>query len=421
MENYRSKIKLEPENDYENSSKSQREIFLQDQKVKKDPEGNFLLLPFISPKMPKSIKREVTRKVINSTGGKPTKFSEFQCKICERYLANKEILSRHRELHFQPSSFKCEKCERVFTSNTYLKIHKCVKVLEGKYFCEFCQRSFNLFSNLNIHKRKLHADELKVDWLHCDSCDMKFMHKSRLKNHLKSFKCKIKKVFCCDYCGKEFEERPKIFKHVRDHAIPLAECKVCEARVKNLNFHIKTVHKSEKVECKICGSFCKNRAILKVHQELHESKRLPCHFCHLTFQNRGKLNYHMKFHENPEQFKCQICGHQKTSKGQLKDHLKTHDVNRDKKFKCDQCDFQNDRKVKFVLHLTQHEKLNEKFRKFPTAVKCEKCFSVLKDGKAYEKHVKLMHENHPTLKCNICGKELRAKIYLKKHQKLHQK
>jgi hypothetical protein len=52
MENSSKKIKLEPENDFKNFSGSQQEIFLQDQKVKKDPEGNFLFLPLESPKMP---------------------------------------------------------------------------------------------------------------------------------------------------------------------------------------------------------------------------------------------------------------------------------------------------------------------------------------------------------------------------------
>jgi hypothetical protein len=34
------------ENDFENSSESQQENFLTDQKVKKDPKGNFLFLSF---------------------------------------------------------------------------------------------------------------------------------------------------------------------------------------------------------------------------------------------------------------------------------------------------------------------------------------------------------------------------------------
>jgi hypothetical protein len=65
--------------------------------VKKDPEGNFLLLPFESPKMPKSIKREVTRKDIK--GGVSLKFSKFQCKICQKYLKDKLNLKNQPRSH----------------------------------------------------------------------------------------------------------------------------------------------------------------------------------------------------------------------------------------------------------------------------------------------------------------------------------
>jgi KRAB domain-containing zinc finger protein len=411
MENPHKKIKIESENDFENSSESQQENFLSDQKVKKDPEGNFLFLPFESLKMPKSIKGEVTKKEIKA-GGKSTKFSDFQCKICQKYFCNTRTLNRHTELHYQPSSFECKKCEKTWELKHKFDAHKCVEKSE-KHFCTFCEKIFLNVSTLTKHVKKFHSDKLKVDLFSCDFCDEKFITKGKLKNHLERFKCRIKKIFTCDHCGKEFDEKRKISQHVQSHKKFKVECEICYAQVKakNLSEHMKKVHIDKTFECKICKKLFKTFRHLRVHQTMHEAKQFSCQFCERKFPTQGHLNFHMKFHENPDQFKCQICGHQSKEKGTLKYHLRTHDKNREKNLKCDKCEYKTDYKHSLLSHLKSHERHNGKLKNL-SAIKCEKSPSVLKNKVAFQSH---LYWKHGTLQCDICGSKFAHKLSLRIH------
>jgi hypothetical protein len=423
MENSPKKIKLEPKNDFEISSESQQENFPPDQKVKKDPEGNFLFLPFESPKMPKSIKREVTRKEIISGSKLKNRVSEFQCKICRKYLYSKQYLNHHMELHFLPSSYECAKCERIFMLKHHYERHvanKCRKK-EGNKICYFCHKSFSSVTYLKIHQRKVHTNESKHDWLSCDHCDKKFLKKSALKVHLETFKCRISKVFTCDHCGREFKKKGIILNHIRKHKIHKVECKICHIKVREdyLKRHMQTIHdKNEKVQCKICMKFFKHNFALKFHEKNHDVKKFKCQWCAQKFTTLGKLNEHSKFHKNPEEFKCQICGQLATQKSSLMLHLRTHDKNRDKKFECDQCDFKTDINVNFRKHSKIHEKREAKLKNVPTAIKCKKCPSVLIDERSYKNHLSKLHTKHNGIfECDICGVKFIYKNSVKRHFK----
>jgi KRAB domain-containing zinc finger protein len=156
---------------------------------------------------------------------------------------------------------------------------------------------------------------------------------------------------------------------------------------------MKTVHKNEKVECKICKKVLKNSQALKSHKKVHELKEFSCRFCCQKFSLPGQLKTHMKFHKNPEKFKCQICGHQAKKNQDLKTHLRTHDKNREKNLKCNQCDFKTDIKKSLQKHKNFHKKLDEKLKNSPNAVKCEKCPSVLMSKCSYKWHLRTTHGN----------------------------
>jgi KRAB domain-containing zinc finger protein len=386
-----------------------------EEKVKKDPEGNFLFLSFESPKMPKSIKREVTRKEINIGGKSKTKFSKFQCKICQKYLRNKYSLECHTERHFQGSSFECKRCEKVFRAKGFFDAHKCVKKSEME-FCNFCEKNYK---QLSKHMKKFHIDKLNINWFHCDFCDQKFAVKGMLQKHLENFQCRIKtqKNFTCDRCGKEFDKRIKIYQHVQSHAKFKVECKIChvEVKLRSLRDHKNLQHQRKIFECKICKKKFKYSQSLRSHAYSHGPKDFKCQFCYQKFALKGNLNQHLKFHENPEHFKCQICGHQSTTKQNLKRHLKIHDKNRVKDFKCNQCDYKTDNERQLKLHLKVHQKVIEKLEKNPKAIKCEKCPSVLLNKKYYQSHLRMKHGNRQKFQCDLCGFDFVKKVTIRKH------
>jgi KRAB domain-containing zinc finger protein len=394
-----------------------------EEKVKKDPEGNFLFLPFESPKIPKSIKKEVTRKEILSGFRFKNCVSEFQCKICQKYFKKQQNLNEHTERHFQPSSYECKKCRRIFKLKHHYDKHvanKCRKK-EGNKICHFCHKSFSSVTYLKIHQRKVHKVESNHDWLSCDHCEKKFLKKSALKVHLETFQCRIRKIFFCDHCGKEFDEKKKILKHIQKHKIHKVECQICHIKVRedNLKRHMQTIHgQNQKVECKICYKFFKHNSALKCHENIHDVKKFKCQWCARKFTTLGKLNEHSKFHKNPEKYACAVCGHQAKDKSSLMLHLRIHDKNRDKKYKCDQCDFKTDINVNFGKHSKSHEKREAKLKNVPTAIKCKKCPSVLINKNSYNDHLRKVHTKHnKNSECDICGVKLIYKHSVKRHFK----
>jgi KRAB domain-containing zinc finger protein len=313
-----------------------------EEKVKKDPEGNFLFLPFESPKMPKSIKREVMRKEVKNNRGGSTNFSKHQCKICKKYFQRKSYLDQHTERHFQPSSFECKKCEKTFKMKRRFDAHKCVKKSE-RHFCEFCEKNYSTAHQIQTHQKKIHADQLNVDWLYCEFCNEKFFTKGNLKKHLENFQCRKpkQKIFTCDHCGKDFDERGKISPHVRVHAIYKVKCEICHTQVKLARFreHTRMMHerKITNFKCKICKKDMKNLISLRNHERNHNSKPFKCPLCDLKLKSKPIFLRHLK---------------------------RVHEKNREKNFKCNQCDYKTDDKSSLKIHLDRHERLDKKLENF---------------------------------------------------------
>jgi KRAB domain-containing zinc finger protein len=365
--------------------------------------------------MPKSIKREVTRKEIKGHGSRELlKFSKFQCKICQRYLYDEKSLKNHTELHFQPSRYDCKKCERTFELKWRFDAHKCVKKSE-RHFCNFCEKNFSQALTLKKHMKKIHADKIKVDLFTCDFCDEKFITKYRLKSHLNDFRCR--KIFTCYHCGKKFNEKDNIARHVRIHAKFKIKCEIChtEINLSRLNRHKADAHANQSIECKLCTKVFKNSYAFKNHQKFHGTKKFCCKLCDRKFSIRSHFNYHLRFHKNPEILQCQICGHQSTTKQNLTLHSRTHNKNREKNLKCDKCDYKTDRKDHFNNHLKLHEKLAKKLKNNPNAIKCEKCPSVLLSLNIYQKHLKTKHKIREKPQCDLCGRNFYDKKNLSRH------
>lgn len=378
-------------------------------KVKKDPEGNFLFIPFNIPKLPKAIKREVIRKEIKA--GHIVKFSKFQCEICLKYLKDSKSLNHHTEFHFQLLPFKCKKCERSFVR---LNRHKCVKITDQNP-CKFCNKIFSHSNSLIAHVKNVHGEELKLNLFYCDICNHKFTSKLRLESHVK--KCNNPKLFLCDHCGKVFKAKIVLKMHMRCHQRCKIECKICHIKIASrcLLAHMRFVHQRDEVECEVCKKVFKNFRLLNQHKNIHIKDRLQCRFCDLKFSLQTHLNQHMKFHEKPEDFKCKICGVLLKTKLSLRNHSKTHEKIREKNFKCNLCDFRTVHKRSLTYHLNSHKKQELKLLNFPTARKCEKCNSVLKHDYSYYQHMQDKHENRISFCCDFCGINFLAKISIMKH------
>lgn len=93
----------------------------------------------------------------------------------------------------------------------------------------------------------------------------------------------------------------------------------------------------ESADCPICHKRFKNVYALKQHGYVHKEKTLKCDDCDKVFSRERKLKEHKKTHLlNRETYSCGICQKELLSKFALKCHQSLHQLSREM-FKCKIC------------------------------------------------------------------------------------
>lgn len=120
-------------------------------------------------------------------------------------------------------------------------------------FCKICQKQFDTIKKYYNHKAKIHRDKLQ-----CDQCDLQFVFKHKLREHIETVHMGMPKIKII---------RPKKF-----------QCDVCSMQFTELR-------------------------ILNEHTNIHNDIRpFVCEFCSEAFHNSANLRYHRKRHLNPVLF-----------------------------------------------------------------------------------------------------------------------
>eukprot|EP00061_Rhincodon_typus_P013768 g40352.t1 len=117
-----------------------------------------------------------------------------------------------------------------------------------------------------LHGRLLRPRPACPQPIHCSECAQAFQHPEHLVAHMKAHK-----LFMCPRCGKVFNQRVNLARHV----------------------HVHTGVKP--YLCTVCGkTFTQNRS-LKDHMNLHSGARPHCcHYCHMSFAHKPALRRHLK-------------------------------------------------------------------------------------------------------------------------------
>ena len=128
-------------------------------------------------------------------------------------------------------------------------------------------------------------------------------------------------------------------------------------------FNEKTLEKIKKMErrrkrglvvyyCKECNFATPNRFSLVQHSRTHSGERtFECGICDEKFRQKGNLTQHLLTHQEGR-FKCDQCDYKSTHKVHLVSHLMTHSGV--KPHKCDKCEFSATRKYSLVIHQRSH-------------------------------------------------------------------
>lgn len=234
--------------------------------------------------------------------------------------------------------------------------------------------------------------------------------------------------FTCKFCLKYYYRKD----HLKEHL------KVCPKAHSKEDLQTK-LESSKCFKCEVCNKSLRTKESLRQHMlshsQTHEILDFSCPTCGKYYLSLTALNCHIKAeghdHPNPEKHKifrsqnipegfvqCDICGRWV---GRMEHHKKTHHSVESRLFECESCDYKTNRRDNFKRHQEDMHKIlardfkciDETFKGRRPEWHCFDCKITLKTELEIENHIKSKHCHD--LKCNICEKQFKKQQHLVQH------
>ncbi|XP_055603886.1 uncharacterized protein LOC129752121 [Uranotaenia lowii] len=171
-----------------------------------------------------------------------------------------------------------------------------------------------------------------------NTSDMKLASKKSLRAHIFHMHCVERTRMICDFCGKQFLNKPCFDRHVNKHkgiepkqvAYRKIQCHICKKMLhaeRALKRHLKFVHAetTETLECDVCHQKYPNSVALQSHKaRVHIEAKFKCEICEKLFKQNVKLQEHRATHFGERLWKCEYCETAVKTKSSLWFHVKKH-------------------------------------------------------------------------------------------------
>ena len=345
--------------------------------------------------------------------------SDIICNICSKGFNTKQALATHVSKSHRDA---CNVCFEQFESKQDLEGHM-VKAHSISDFqetrrCVICDISYER-KGLGRQKLREHMKSEHNIGFKCQTCQMKFPSKLKLKQHKKEHKAAKPdntETNLCSLCGKEFKNKQTFQHHVSKRSCKQwhsKKCLICNITFESRSLmleHIAAKHQYIVLyNCPECNSRFMTKKGLKTHTPCNTEN--VCPICGKIFTTPTSLRTHIAYiHEGkikPRKFKCTLCEKAYRRSVDLQNHMSVHER---KILQCLDCTEEFNSKKRLERHIAQKHDRSKLF-------KCSHCDSAFVQEKHLLDHIAFVHEKKISNLCSLCGKNFRTQGELKKHIK----
>ena len=243
----------------------------------------------------------------------------------------------------------------------------------------------------------------------CNVCGKMFEFRSAVTRHMTIHMAE--KPYKCSFCDRKFRVKWFCERHELGHKGELPQCPVCGGRYVHLKSHM-LIHSDNNYKhiCSVCKKAFRMAGTLRKHMLVHTGERpYTCNDCGGRFPTGTHLKTHMAVHTKERTYgPCNVCGHMFSNSTCLKSHMRTHTDERP--FHCDTCDKAFKSKPALSRHQVGH--LSEK------RFVCSTCGKQFRHDAALHRH-KLIHTGEKPYSCSDCGERFTQSGGLNGHRRRH--
>ncbi|XP_029572247.1 uncharacterized protein LOC115164159 [Salmo trutta] len=369
------------------------------------------------------------------------------CPICPEVFHSGTELSSHCLNHVsESSSSQCPFCKRLFSSRTSLVRHIRIHTGEKPFSCLSCGEPFRRKEYLQLHQEKCPGPQSKQE--------LPTIKESEDVSS-KSLVTRIRKVYKCSYCPREFEKLPRLLLHHNGHmqntVTPCPKCGKCYRQRRKLHerlcngSNIKSIEPVSTVwhPCRNCGrKFSKDynrdvhericNSVKPLQKNTSNSNMHPCKNCGKYFTRSDNRNFHEKTCNSAKplqkntieirtssrdklQHKCPHCPSKFKYRSFLLRHIGSHTGERS--YPCMHCGHSYGIQSRCLQHEAFCDGVN---REKPPSIslgeyKCNICTKIFMKSRNLRRHI-LTHTEVKPYRCKACDSCFSRHDHLKLHQ-----
>ena len=218
--------------------------------------------------------------------------------------------------------------------------------------------------------------------------------------------CGEDSTFQCLICDLTCQKAAKKKHYLEIHAIEKFQCDLCSFETKeqgNLDMHIDAMHLGlKKYQCEKCEFKTGWPMSLKAHEKKCGSDMNPtvsCNMCDTFKGTKVDLKTHLKtVHLKKEKLKCQRCDYSTTDNGSIKKHWEKCQLS-DEIHPCTYCGY----RAGSIRSLDVHISKLHPDQKSESSLECLKCDYVGKNSSNLKSHLKTCSKTDEIHSCEVCG------------------